>query len=89
MALYGHKGFESLDKLREHIFVTTKSDLRVLLPTEDLFTTFYRFALYKRSTINDPQIPPPTDFDRKLSSDKLVPIMIDGEDGKARPFKKH
>ena len=37
VALYGHNGFESLDKLHEHIFVTTKSDLRVLPPTEDSF----------------------------------------------------
>ena len=64
VALYGHKGFESLDKLREHIFVTTKSDLRVLPP-------------YKRSTISDPQLPLPTYSDRKLSSDKLVPIMME------------
>ena len=26
VALYGHKGFESLDKLREHVFATTKFD---------------------------------------------------------------
>ena len=77
VALYGHKGFESLDQLREHIFVTTKSDLRVLLPTEDLITTFYQFALYKRSTIRDPQLPLPADFDRKLPSDKLVSIMME------------
>ena len=36
VALYGHEDFESLDKLREHISVATKSDLRVLPPTEDL-----------------------------------------------------
>ena len=35
VALYGHEGFEPLDKLRKHIFVATKSDLRVLPPTED------------------------------------------------------
>ena len=35
VALYDQEGFESLDKLREHIFVATKSDLRVLPPTED------------------------------------------------------
>ena len=41
-------------------------------------TTFYQFALYKkRSTISDPQFSPPTDFDRKLSSDKMVPIMME------------
>ena len=59
VALCGHKGFESLDKLREHIFATTKSDLRVLPPTEDSFyhhvlRSLYQFALYKRSTMSDP-----------------------------------
>ena len=61
VALYGHKGFESFDELREHIFVTTKSDLRVL--KIHFITTFYQFALYERSPISDPQLPPPSDFD--------------------------
>ena len=82
VALCGHKGFESLDKLREHIFATTKSDLRVLPPTEDSFyhhvlRSLYQFALYKRSTMSDPQLLSPTDFGHKLSNDKLVPIMME------------
>ena len=71
VALYDHEGFESLDKLCEHIFVATKLDLRVLLPTEDSL-----YPLNKRSTVSDPQLLPPTDSDRKLSSGKLVSIVM-------------
>ena len=53
VALYGHKDFESLDKIREHIFETRKSDLRVLPPTEYSFyhyvlRSLYQFVLYKK-----------------------------------------
>ena len=82
VALYGHKGFESLDKLCEHIFATTKSDLGIMPPTEDSFhhqvlRSLYQFALYKRSTVSNPQLPLPTDFSRKPPNDRLIPIMME------------
>ena len=69
--LYGHKSFDSLDKLREHVFATTKSDIRVLPPTEDAFhfhvlRSLYQFALYKRATMNDPQLPRIINFGRMI-----------------------
>ena len=87
VALYGHKSFISLDKLREYVFATTKSDIRVLPPTEDSFyfhvlKSLYQLTLNKRAPMSDPQLPPLTNFGRKLVNDQLQPIYMEME---ARP----
>lgn len=46
-ALYGQTGFSSLDTLRQHMFVSLKSDLRSLPATEDAFFLHVLLALYQ------------------------------------------
>ena len=64
-ALYGKRGKCQLNTLREHMYATCKSDLRILPPTDDAFyqhllRALYQLALYKFAYKCDLQLPPPT-----------------------------
>ena len=86
VALYGHEGFVSLDKLREHIFVATKSDLKVLPPTEDSLSAHFTSLL----CIKGQQSVILSFLHLQILTESCpVTNYYDGEGGKARPFKKH
>ena len=70
-ALYGKRGHEcSLNTLRQHMSACSKSDLRMLPPTDDaqfnlhLLRAFYQLALYKTAYLSNPALPPTTEFGR-------------------------
>lgn len=44
--LYGKQHFHCLDELREHMFSSSKSDLKAMPPTEDAFKLHIKHALY-------------------------------------------
>ena len=82
VALYGREGFKYLDVLRAHLWSSGKGDLRSLPPTEDAFRlhvsrALYQLSLYKRAHLADPLLPVPTQFGRKQSDGKLLPIMVE------------
>jgi len=80
-ALYGQTGFSCLDTLRQHMFVSSKLDLRSLPATEDAFyfhvlRALYQLLLYRRAHLSDRALPPATTFGRTLINGKLVPILM-------------
>jgi len=72
ISLYGRgREFESLDSLREHIFASSKSDLRTLPPTEDAFhfhflRVLYELLMYKRAHLCNLSLPSANNFDRQV-----------------------
>ena len=80
--LYGRGDeFCSLDTLREHLFASSKSDLRSLPPTEDAFhfhflRALYDILLYKRAHLCNLNLPPQTNFGRELIDGELMPIKM-------------
>ena len=84
VALYGKEGFGSLNTLRQHIFASSHSDLRALPPTEasfqlHLLRALFQLAVCKRAHQNMLALPPPTEFGRKVTNGKLIPIMMSNE----------
>ena len=80
-ALYGKKGEYNLNILREHMYASSKSDLRILPPTDDAFhlhllRALYQLALYKTAYLSDMNLPPPTDFGRVLIDGRLSPVLM-------------
>ena len=81
LTLYGCPHIENLNKLRQHGFAGSKSDLRVLPPTEDAFYQhilhcLYQLIFYKRAHLSNLRMPAITDYGRKIVNGKLQPIMM-------------
>ena len=87
IALYGHSdsGINCLNILRQHLFASTKSDLRVLPPTENAFyfhvlRSLYQLTLYKQASQNASSVnlalPSPCDFGWKRQNGILVPVTM-------------
>ena len=83
IALYGHtpEDFPNLDILRQHMFATSTSDIRVLPPTDDAFyfhvlRSLYQIYLYMMASKDSTTILSPVDFGRTIQTRKLVTIMI-------------
>lgn len=87
IALYGHNdtGITCLNTLRQHIFASTKSDLRVLPPTENAFhfhvlRSLYQLTLYKQASKSASSVnvalPSPSDFGWKLQNGILIPVTM-------------
>ena len=79
--LYGCPHIDNLNKLRQHAFAGSKSDLRVLPPTEDAFyqhtlRCLYQLILYKRAHLSNLSMPAITDYGRKIVDGKLQPVMM-------------
>ncbi|KAG1699858.1 hypothetical protein GQR58_005446 [Nymphon striatum] len=84
--LYGKPGYLSLDKLRAHLFVSRKLDLRSLPPTEDAFhfhvlRSLCQISLYMQASLSNPVLLPPEDYGRIVDGDMLIPVM------KSKPSK--
>ena len=80
-ALYGRKGNHNLNTLREHMYASSKSDLRILPPTDDAFRlhllrALYQLALYKTACLSELCLPAPTDFGRVLVDGRLCPVLM-------------
>ena len=81
-ALYGKRGHDcSLNTLRQHVFASTKSDLRMLPPTDDAFNlhllrALYQLALYQTPHLSNPALPPATEFGRVLINGRLCPLLM-------------
>ena len=81
-ALYGKRGHDcSLNTLRQHIFASSKSDLRMLPPTDDAFNlhllrALYQLALYKTAHLSNPALPPAIEFGRFLINGSLCPLLM-------------
>lgn len=79
--LYGRPGFSSLDKLRAHLFASSKRDLRSLPPTEDAFRlhllrSLCQFNLYKQAFLTNPSLLNPVDYGRHMDDGILLPTMM-------------
>ncbi|KAG1652811.1 Thrombospondin type-1 domain-containing protein 7A [Nymphon striatum] len=84
--LYGKPGYLSLDKLRAHLFASSKLDLRSLPPTEDAFhfhvlRSLCQICLYKQASLSNPVLLPPEEYGRIVDGDRLIPFM------KSKPSK--
>ncbi|KAG1680227.1 putative RNA polymerase II subunit B1 CTD phosphatase rpap2 [Nymphon striatum] len=84
--LYGKPGYLSLDKLRAHLFASSKLDLRSLPPTEDAFhfhvlRSLCQICLYKQASLSNPVLLPPEEYGRIVDGDRLIPVM------KSKPSK--
>ncbi|KAG1710412.1 hypothetical protein GQR58_002697 [Nymphon striatum] len=84
--LYGKPGYLSLDKLRAHLFASSKLDLRSLPPTEDAFhfhvlRSLCQISLYKQASLSNPVLLPPEEYGRIVDGDRLIPVM------KSKPSK--
>jgi hypothetical protein len=81
VTLYGHPAFKSLNTLRQHMFQSSKSDLRSLPATEDAFyfhnlRALYQIILYKQAYLSELALPPVTEFGRMIINGKLVPVLM-------------
>ena len=83
IALYGFResGITNLNILRQHMFASSKSDLRKLPPTEDAFNfhvlrALYQIAWYKRAHLSEPALPPPLEFGWRVQNETLIPIFM-------------
>ena len=81
LTLYGCLHIENLNKLQQHMFAGSKSDLRVLPSTEDAFYQhilhcLYQLILYKRAQLSNLRMPAVTGYGRKIVNGKLQPIMM-------------
>jgi hypothetical protein len=79
--LYGRPGFASLDFLRQHLFSSSKSDLRLLPVTEDAFNlhvlrALYQLMIFKRAHLCNLALPPATEFGRNIVNGRLVLILM-------------
>ena len=79
-SLYGKGSFDNLDLLRQHIF-PSGTDLRLMPPTDDAFhqhvlRCMYQLLLYHRARSSQLQLPPPTEFGRKIVDGRLCPVMM-------------
>ena len=79
--LYGRPGFASLDLLRQHLFSSSKSDLRLLPVTEDAFNlhvlrALYQLMIFKRAHLCNLALPPATEFGRNIVNGRLVLILM-------------
>ncbi|KAG1652598.1 hypothetical protein GQR58_026208 [Nymphon striatum] len=84
--LYGKPGYLSLDKLRAHLFASSKLDLRSLPPTEDAFhfhvlRSLCQICLYTQASLSNPVLLPPEEYGRIVDGDRLIPVM------KSKPSK--
>ena len=76
-ALYGKKDFcGTLDKLRCHLFMRSKSDIRSLPATEDAFhlhllRALHQIAVCKRAAEMTPVLPVATEFGRTVENGHL------------------
>ena len=73
--------FKSLDKLREQLFASSKSDIRSLPPTDDAFhfhylRALYQLLIYKRAYRCKLDLPPATEFGRYVIDGVLVTKLI-------------
>ena len=82
IALYGFResGITNLNIVRQHMFASSKSDLRKLPPTEDAFNFYvlralYQIAWYKRAYLSEPALPPPLEFSWRVQNKTLIPIV--------------
>ena len=78
--LYGKPGYDSLDKLRAHMFASTKKDLRSIPPSEDAFSLHVKrsvnqISIFKQAHLPNPTLLSPEEFGRHLQGDILVPTM--------------
>ena len=81
VSLYVVEQFSNLNLLREHLFVHSRSDLRTLPPTEDAFyqhvlRVLYQLIVYKNAVKSELNLPPATDYGRKIIDGKLQPVMM-------------
>ena len=81
LTLYGCPHIETLNESRQHVFAGSKSDLRVLPPTEDAFyhhilQCLYQLILYKRAHLSNRRMLAMADYGRKIVNGKLQPIMM-------------
>lgn len=78
--LYGRGEYASLDKLRAHLFASSRRDLRSLPPTEDAFyyhvlRSLCQISLYKQATLCSPVLLPPEKYGRYVENDRLLPVL--------------
>lgn len=80
--LYGKPGYSSLDRLRAHMFASSKLDLRALPPTEDAFhqhvlRSLCQLSLYQKASESNPVLLQPAGFGRHVNNNgTLVPVMM-------------
>ncbi|KAG1659213.1 Spectrin beta chain [Nymphon striatum] len=81
--LYGKPGYLSLDKLRAHLFASSKLDLRSLPPTEDAFhfhvlRSLCQICLYKQASFSNPVLLPPEEYGRivDVEGTKQLPVNV-------------
>ena len=79
--LYGKPGYSSLDKLRAHLFASSKLDLRSRSLTEDAFhfhvlRSLYQLNLYKQASLSNPELLQPEHYGRSEKNERLVPVMM-------------
>ena len=79
--LYGKPGIASLDMLRQHLFASSKSDIRSLPATEDSFyfhvlRALYQLIIYKRANQSELALPAVTDYGRAIVNERLVPVLM-------------
>ena len=80
--LYGKRGHDcSLNTLRQHMLASSKSDLRMLPPTDDAFNlhllrALYQLTLYKTAHLINPAHPPATEFGQVLINGRLCPLLM-------------
>ena len=81
-ALYGKRSHDgSLNTLRQHMFASSKSDLRMLPPTDGAFNlhllrALYQLALYKTAHLSNPALSAATEFGRVLINGRLCPLLM-------------
>ena len=80
--LYGKRGHDcSLNTLRQHMLASSRSDLRMLSPTDDAFNlhllrALYQLTLYKTAHLSNPALPPVTEFGQVLINGRLCPLLM-------------
>jgi len=68
---------QSLDLLRQLAFASSSGDLRSIPPTEDAFLwALYQLAIYKRAHFSEFDIPPPTDYGKRVLNGVLLPFTM-------------
>ena len=78
--LYGRPDYASLDKLRAHLFASSRRDLRSLPQTEDSFRfhvlrSLSQIFLYKQATLCNPILLPLEKYGWYVENERLLPIM--------------
>lgn len=80
-ALYGRKDQYKVNTLHQHMFASSKSDLRMLPPTDDTFRLhllreLYQLAVQKTANLSDVNLTPPAELNRVLKDSKLRPGLM-------------